>query len=495
MNYMMVLAIIMVLGLYLIIGIRAKKKAELSAKHFLSGNKEIPWFVATVSDRASACSGYWTVGVPGTAFAYGLASIWIGIGCVIPTFINWLLLAKRMKALTDKYNVLTMTDMFAMRTDDKGLLRTVSAFVIVIFMTAYLSSQIVAQAKVFQLVFDVSYNPALWVSAIFILIYTMVGGYFAVASVNTIQGFLMLFALFVVPVVALVSTGFSVVGELAHELDPSIFLPVHGMSPGYSAAWIIGMVIGMALPCFGQPHIMNSLIVVEDTRKLTIRRCVTLGPAFDIVNCYASVAIGIIALALFSSVITDPEQSIYYIIEEFFGSFVGGILISGVIAAIMSTAAAMLMVVTRECVDTIYCRLIKKVTPDDMDQKMLVHLSRWIQVPIVAVAVIYSMQGGSAFGLVMYAFGGMGAAFTPVLFATLFWRGLTHAGALSCIIGGTIIYILWSMFGLSSYLYGIYQTVPVTIISTLIMVVVSLATKLPKNVEEDFDEMIKSKVA
>ncbi len=492
MDYIMILAIFLVLGLYLVIGIRSKRKADLSAKHFLSGNKEIPWFIATVSDRASACSGYWTVGVPGTAYAYGLASIWIGIGCVIPTYINWLCLAKRMKALTNKYGVLTMTDMFAERTQDqKNILRGISAIVILIFMTAYLSSQIVAQAKVFQMVFETNFDMSVWISAIFILLYTMIGGYFAVASVNTIQGFLMLFTLFVAPVVAIVqSGGFGTIVEKAHEIDPLVWTAVHGMDAGHGAAWIIGMVLGMAIPCFGQPHIMNSLIVVEDTSKKTIRRCTTLGPAFDIVNAYTSAIIGIVALALFSTVITDPEQSIYYLINNFFGSFFGGILISGVIAAIMSTAAAMLMVITRECVDTIYCRLIKKTTAEKLPAKKGVLLSRWLQVPIMLAAVIYSLQGGSAFGLVMYAFGGMGAAFTPVLFGTLFWKRMTHAGAIACIVGGTVIYILWTNLGLSAYMFDIYQTIPVTIISALLMVVVSLMTKPPTTVEEDFNCML-----
>ncbi len=483
---------------YILIGFRSMKEAKKSAGSYLMAERKVPWFIASVSDRASSMSGWWTLGVVGQCSTTGLATVWTGWGCVLTPILNWTLFAKRIRALGEKYNVLTFSELLVARTGAKTpTLRIVSAISIIMFTTAYMSSQLVAEGKVLAEVLGVGIAPAVAISGILILVYTYTGGYMGVAKANTIQGMLMMLTLIVVPIYAMIAGGGwdKIMGNAA-ELNDVIFDWTGGGDLGQQILTIVGM-FAICLPAWGQPHIMTRMLSIADANRRYVRRAVTVASAMDVVATYCAFMMGAVALGYFG-VLPDPENAIYYMVNEFMGPVIGGLMMCGVIAAIMSTAAAMTLIVSGEIVNSLYFEWIKKGTGVSEQKKVL--LNKLCLIPIMAIAVWMGSSGGSAWDLVIYAYNGMGSAFTPVIFACVIWKGLTKEGAIASIVTGTVMTIVWDKLQLTATIFPDYvvpssfNVIPCILIATIAMVIVSKLTKTPENAEEDMRLMRTARV-
>lgn len=483
---------------YIGIGLHSMREAKKNAGSYLMAERKVPWFIASVSDRASSMSGWWTIGYPGQAATTGIATCWSGWGCVLTPILNWTLFAKRIRALGAKYDCLTFSEILVARTGAKGpTLRVVAAINIIIFTTAYMSSQLVAEGKVLAEVLNVGIGAAVIISGALILIYTFTGGYMGVAKANTVQGILMMVTLIFVPVIAIMKAGgWSTVMGNAVDLNPNLFDWTGGGSLAQQLITIIGM-FAICLPAWGQPHIMTRMLSLKETGRNYVRRAVTVAGLMDVIATYCAFLMGAIALGYFG-ILEDPENSIYYIVNEFMGPVIGGVMMCGVIAAIMSTAAAMMLIVSGELVNSIYFQWLKK--GQGVSDKARVTLSKVMLFPIMAIAVWMGIGGGSAWDLVIYAYNGMGAAFTPALFACVLWTRLTKEGVISSIVSGTILVILWDKLSLRAALLpdfvvpSSFDAIPITLLTTIIMVIVSLCTKKPENADEDMALMREKRI-
>ena len=478
---------------YIGIGFHSMKQASKNAGSYLMAERQVPWFIAAVSDRAASMSGWWTIGYPGQSATTGIATVWSGWGCVLTPILNWTLFAKRIRALGGKYNVLTFSELLVARTGaTTHTLRVVAAINIIIFTTAYMSSQLVAEGKVLGELLGWEIGPAVVLSGGLILIYTLTGGYMGVAKANTVQGILMMVTLVCVPIIAIIKGGgWTNIMTRAADLNPEIFNWTGGGSVLQQIITVVGM-FAICLPAWGQPHIMTRMLSLQDTDRTYIRRSVTVAGFMDVIAAICAFLMGALALGIFGK-LADPENSIYYIINEFMGPILGGIMLCGIIAAIMSTAAAMGLIVSGELVDSLYFTALKG--KKGVSEKTRVLLSRIMLFPVMGVAVWMGAGGGSAWDLVIYAYNGMGAAFTPVIFGCVLYKGMTKEGVIAAIISGTIIVILWDKLAMASVLFPAFEipssfnAIPCTLISTLCMVIVSSVTKKPENRDEDFELM------
>lgn len=388
------------------VGIYYRNRAGKSIDHFLLGNRELPWWMASISERASAMSGYWTLGYPGQGVTTGIATVFAGFGCVIAAMMNWCMIAKRIRRLSEKYDVLTLPDLFAVRVrDNTGTVRIVAALIIVLFMSVYLSSQLVAQGKVFTAVFNIPFTYSVIIGALSILFYTLLGGFFAVVVTDVIQGMLMMFVIIGVPIYVMAKVGIIDVLSAAAAIKPSLAM-IGGGKSGMAAFSLLLGLFAIGLPAFGQPHIINRLMSinnVEDSKN--IKRSLTVASAMDYFATYFAVFIGLLAVVLYAKM-PDPENAVFYLIKDHVHPLLGGVFVAGILAAIMSTANSFLLVVAGELIDTLYRRSFKK----DLEQSKTVLYTRLVMLPIIIITVYGAIKGGSVFYLVLYAYGGIGAA-------------------------------------------------------------------------------------
>lgn len=492
--------IIIAFGFYLLvmmgIGFYAFKKTSSTEDYFLGGRSLGAW-VAALSAQASDMSGWLLMGLPGAIYAAGTGEIWIAVGLLIGTVLNWMFVATRLRRYTiQANNSLTLPEFFENRYHDKTkLLKIVSAVFIAIFFLAYTASAFSAGAKLFSAVFGIDYSIALAIGAVVILVYTFLGGYLAVCWTDFVQGFLMLVTLLVVPVIVLCLMGGT--SETKAALDS---LSTNFLNPFYDNGkplTFIGVIsqLAWALGYFGMPHILVRFMSIKSEAE--VRKSRKIGIAWVIISLTASCTVGIIGRGFFAETgISDSENIFIEMINKVFSqhyhlAFIGGILLCGILAAIMSSADSQLLVTASAVSEDIYKGIINKKAGD----KSMLLVSRITVLLISAVAFIIALDPESSImGLVSVAWAGLGATFGPIVLFSLFWRRSNLPGAISAMITGGTVVLIWEYIPFAgktlSAITGLYSIVPGFALGSLVMVVVSLLTKAPcAAILSDFDKV------
>lgn len=382
------------------------------------------------------------IGLPGTAYviyAGTQEAIWTAIGLMLGTYLNWLFVAKRLRKYTEiSGNSITIPDFLENRfKDTKHILRIGSAIFIVIFFLVYTSSQFSAGAKLFSTVFGLNYTTGLIIGAVIIVSYTALGGFSAVCWTDAIQGGIMFFALIVIPFMAVMEMGG--VGEVATrlaQLTPESlgFFP---MKDGAIDSMLLASALGWGLGYFGQPHILTRFMAIESPEM--IKRSRTIAMIWVIITLTAAVAIGVIGKAYMPN-LADSETIYMNMIDSMFPDVIAGILLTAILAAIMSTASSQLLVTASSASRDLYALLFKKSTSGTE----IVWVSRLTVLIISLIAIVIALDADSSvFGLVACAWGGFGAAFGPLILFSLFWKRTTVQGAIAGMITGGVVDLLW----------------------------------------------------
>lgn len=487
--------------LVLIIGWIFSKKINTLSDYLLADRQNNAW-VTAISAQASDMSGWLLMGLPGALFLAGANAAWIGIGLAIGTYVNWLVVARRLRRYSFiAGDSITLPQFFENRFHDKkGLLRVISAIVIFVFFTIYLASGLNASGKLFQLVFPgLEYAPAMLIGLLIVVIYTFMGGFKAVCWTDLFQGLLMFFAIIIVPIVAITT-----MGGLEKSMEATAdfgagFLNLFQNTDGspYPVTNIISN-LAWGLGYMGMPHILIRFMAAKNDRTIkTSRRIATVWVVFSL---FASVLIGIVGRTFFQDpVVGDPNTYAYLsasasnaetifieLSKTLFPSIIAGIFISAILAAVMSTADSQLLVVASAMSNDIAGKMFKK----ELTQKQLVTISRYAIVGVSVIAALLALNPNSTImGLVEYAWGGFGAAFGPVIILAIFWRRMTLSGAVAGMVTGFVTDILWNTFLKAST--GIYELLPAFVLALIVIVVVSLCTPPPsKEVTDDFDKML-----
>ena len=441
---------------------------------YILGGRSLGSLVTALSAGASDMSGWLLMGLPGAAYLGGLSEGWIAVGLVLGAWANWHLVAGPLRVYTERTrNALTLPDFFTHRfADDARLLRVLSALVILVFFAVYCASGIVAGAKLFQEVFGVPYAQALWWGAAVTIAYTFIGGFLAVSWTDTVQATLMIFALLLVPVMVIVGVGG--LGEglaLVEQVDPSRLDWV-----GAGGAIAVVSALAWGLGYFGQPHILARFMAAESLAA--IPRARRIGMTWMVLCLLGSVSVGVFGIAWYAAhpadagpVAADAERVFIALSQQLFNPWVAGVLLSAILAAIMSTLSCRLLVCSSALTEDFYRGFVRPRA----GQRELVWFGRAMVLAVALLAIWIARDPDSrVLGLVAYAWAGFGAAFGPVVLLSLAWGRMTRNGALAGVLAGAATVVLWKHTG-----NALYEIVPGFIAATVAIVVVSLLGKAP----------------
>ncbi len=453
------------------IGIYSAKFSSKGLGEFFLGGRSMNKFVVALSAVASGRSSWLLIGFTGMAFVKGVSAVWAAAGYVTAEFLMFLFAAPELRKQTELKDDITVSDYFESRFNDTThILRLVSAIIIIVFMTAYISAQFVGGGKAFSSSFGTSPETGILITAVIVLLYTMLGGFLAVSLTDVIQAFFMLFALFILPLISIVDFGgWNKVVNAVYNINPSLVDP---FALGTGA--LIGFVgIGLGSP--GNPHILVRYMSIKDPAELKFSAYV--GTFWNATMAIAAVVIGLVGRAYFPSVEylpgKDAENLYPYLAQLHLHPVLFGVVIASILAAIMSTADSMLLVSASAVIRDIYQKIINPRR--DFTQKELVIYSRLVILLIVVVALIFGYFASDlVFWLVLFAWGGLGAAFGPTILLSLFWKRTTKEGVFTGFITGVLTIIIWRQTPELKAM--VYELVPGFLLSLFFTVVVSLLT-------------------
>ncbi|MBS4899284.1 MAG: sodium/proline symporter PutP [Clostridiales bacterium] len=494
-----ILAFVIYFGVMIGIGFLSMSKNNSSEEYFLGG-RSLNGFVAALSAQASDMSGWLLMGLPGSVYALGTGQIWIAIGLFIGTVCNWLFISTRLRRYTIVAdNAVTLPQYFGNRfKEGRRFLLLVSAVAILIFFLVYTASAFSAGGQLFATVFGIDYHIALIIGACVIVVYTLLGGFKAVCDTDFVQGTVMLIALIAVPIIAYGMIHGNVAGNVPqgiHFLDP-----LYDGGKPISAVSIISQ-LGWGLGYCGMPHILVRFMAVKNNKELNKAKVV--GISWVAASLLFAVFIGIIGRSYLKTDLAaaGSQEKVFLnmIIDIFTKDFnlpiIAGIFLCGALAAIMSTADSQLLV-TGSCVtEDIYQGFMKR-RPSD---KKAVWISRVVVLIIAGLALFIAWNpNNSIMGLVSDAWAGLGSAFGPTVLLSLYWKRINTKGAIAGIAVGATTVLIWDYIPLvgGQTLYaatGLYSLIVGFGLSTLAILIFSLATKAPSQEVLDEFERVRSK--
>ena len=485
MEHWSVIAMAIYLLILLLIGYYSYRKTS-NISDYMLGDRGLGPMVTALSAGASDMSGWMLMGLPGAVYLTGISSFWLGIGLTIGAYLNYRLLAPRFRVYTEVANdSLTVPDYLENRFKDKSnMLRLVSGIVILVFFVLYCSSGIVAGGKLFESTFGLTYTTGVIVTLAVVVLYTYFGGFLAVSLTDCFQGALMFVCLVMVPVVAYMNLDMDpgTFVNKVKDIDPALF----DMFRGTSVATIIGF-LAWGLGYFGQPHIIVRFMAIKSAHELNSARRIGIG--WMAIGLLGAVASGLIGLIFFSEnkiPLSDPETVFLRLGDILFHPFITGLILTAVLAAVMSTLSSQLLVCSSSITKDFYITFFNKKASDK--QQLAISKLSVLVVGVVATIFAY-LPNKTILDIVGQAWAGFGSAFGPVLLLSLHWKRMTKWGALSGMIVGGLTVIIWIVSGLSSY---IYEMVPGFTLSLIAVIVVSLLTKKQdESVDKDFSDMEK----
>lgn len=477
--FAILISFIFYLIVMLLIGWYFYSRTNNLSDYVLGGRKLNAW-VTSLSAQASDMSGWLLLGLPGYAYLAGLESVWLLMGLLIGTYLNWKFIAKRLRRYTELANdSITLPDFFENRFGAKSkLLRITSALFILFFFLIYTSSGFVAGAKLFSTVFDISYINALVIGGIIIVSYTFLGGFFAVSWTDVIQGTIMFIAIIFVPVYAIIENGgfqFTLNEVIVMNIDHlNIFTDSKGEL--ISVITVLSL-LGWGFGYFGQPHILARFMAINDAEEISKARKIAMGwVTFSLIF---AVLLGMVGYAVFPHIFTgaDSEKIFIYMVEQLINPLFAGILLAAILAAIMSTADSQLLVASSSLTEDIYKTILRPGASD----KELVWVSRTFVVIIAVIALFIGINpNSSVLNLVAYAWAGFGATFGPIVILSLYWKGISEHGALAGMLVGGITIIIWK--NLNGGIFELYEIIPGFIFSVIAVILFSRKSEI--NVEQ-----------
>ncbi len=463
-------AFIVYLIVLLSIGIFFYLRTSNLSDYVLGGRGLNPW-VTALSAGASDMSGWLLLGLPGAMYAGGMNNLWIAVGLSIGAFLNWQFVAKRLRTYTEAASdAITLPDYLENRFyDTSRVLRVISALVILIFFTIYVSSGLVGGAILFEQSFGMSYQSALWIGSLVIVSYTFLGGFMAVSWTDFIQGTLMFLALLIVPyiTVQLIGSWGEVTAQVG-AIDPEYLDAFSGMS-------FLGIISLMAwgLGYFGQPHILARFMAIKRPGAVPVAQ--TVGMTWMVAGLFGAIFTGFAGIAYFADAPLENSETVFIaLVQVVTNPWIGGILLAAILSAIMSTVDSQLLVCSSAIAEDFYKQILRK----EAKRNELVWIGRISVIALALIATsIASNPDSKVLDLVAYAWGGFGASFGPVVILSLFWKRMTRNGTLAGMIVGALTVIVWKH--LSGGLFDLYEILPGFILCTITIIVVSLMGQEP----------------
>lgn len=481
---------VLYIGLMMAIGVYYYRRTRNMSDYFL-GNRKLGAWVTSMSAEASDMSGWMLMGVPGFAYLAGLNAGWIAVGIALGTWANWQFVAARLRKYTElANNSLTLPEFLENRFEDKsGLLRIIPAVFILIFFIIYTSSGFVSAGRLFETVFGIPYQFAIFIGAGSVVFYTLVGGFLAVSRTDFIQGVMMFFAILVVPITAgMHMGGFEATVTAIDNVQHSLLEPFTKTDGTTLGAIELISLLAWGVGYFGQPHILVRFMAISSSKE--IKQATRIAMTWVIISLAAAVAVGMVGRVFLKETLEGTASETVFLVmtNQMFPPVVAGLILSAVLAAIMSTASSQLLVAASAFAQDFYRTLLRK----DADQRELVWISRASVLVIASLAIFLGLNPNSfILDMVSYAWAGFGAAFGPSILMSLFWRRTTRNGVLAGIITGGITVLIWKQFAW----LGLYEIVPGFLFSLAAIYIVSIMDKEPSvSIKATFDAVEKSTI-
>ncbi len=454
------------------IGIYAWRKSTANSAEYLLSGRQLGPAVTALAAGASDMSGWLMLGLPGALYISGLAEAWIAIGLFTGALLNWIIVAPRLRAQTESYgNALTIPEFLGNRFgDQRHILRLTASIVIIVFFALYSASGLVAGGKLFQTAFNADYQTGLWITASVVVAYVVLGGFLAVSLTDFVQGTIMAIALVIVPLLAWqgLAQGTDLAAALT-DIDPgmtSLFAGTTTVGILSTAAWGLGY--------FGQPHIIVRFMAIRSVKDIPLARNICM--VWMAVTLCGAVMVGLIGRVYAEQkglAVADPETIFILLAGDLFAPLAIGFLLAAILAAIMSTISAQLLVTGSSLTEDIYRLFIRR----SASEREIVTVGRLSVVAVAAAAMLLAQNPSSSIlSLVSNAWAGFGAAFGPVIILALTWPRMTLAGAMAGMITGALVVIGWIVLGWSA---SLYEIIPGFVAAMAAVVIVSVMRPTP----------------
>jgi len=512
------------LGIYMAIiiamGLWYSRKANTNIEgYFLAKRKFGPW-LTSLSAQASDMSGWLLMGLPGAAFFLGLGYAWIVIGLFIGTWINWALVAKRLRSYSEiAKNSITLPEFLSNRFhDNKRILLAVAAVISLLFFSVYVGAQLIVVGRVFNHIFGLNMTIMVIIGAAVVLSYTLIGGFLAVGITDVVQSLLMVAALTLVMVFGVAYAGGvsgvteslrnfpnfidffgfeGVVGLFSTAQQQGVADGVPQFGPGIQLTFLaIISLMAWGLGYFGMPHVLVRFMAINKLSNFRESRIIAITWVF--IGMFAALAIGLIGRAIFPGAFaTTREAETVFILmsQEFFPPLFAGVVISGILAASMSSTDSYMLIVSSSVANDIYKGIVNK----NASERTVMWIARVTMLLVTVIAIAVAMTGDTIFQVVAYAWAGLGASFGPIILFSLFWKRTTLPAALAGMLTGGVTVVVWRnlvrplhaneyLSPLARDALNMYELLPAFILSCLVILCVSLATKKPSEaIEREFD--------
>ena len=503
----MIAYMIAVIGIGLAFARRANKNSE---EYFLGGRSLGPW-VTAMSAEASDMSGWLLMGLPGVAYWCGIAdAAWTAIGLAVGTYINWLITSKRLRRYSEKAGkAITLPEFFSNRFHEKNkVVMTVAALFILIFFTVYAASCLVTCGKLFSTLFGLDYIPMMIVGAVFVLIYTIIGGFLAESASDFMQAVVMICALVIIVVTGTAAAGgLGAVIENANSIPGFLEFfgvatpttvdgvqqvvngtPQFGEAASYSPLSIVSC-LAWGLGYFGMPQVLLRFMAIRTEHELTRSR--RIATVWVVISLIIAVFIGVVGRVLYpDALLTESSAENVFILlsTNLLPPLLAGLVMAGILAATISSSDSYLLIAASAFSKNIYQGLLHKKASD----KQVLNISRITLLVITAIAIVIALDENSViFTIVSFAWAGFGATFGPLMLLSLFWKRVNRAGAIAGMISGGSMVFIWNLLVRPlGGLWDVYELLPAFLVSCLVIVVVSLLTAPPsEEIQREFEEV------
>lgn len=502
------MAVVIGIGLFF-----AKRANQSSEDYFIGGRSLGPW-VAAMSAEASDMSGWLLMGLPGVAYWCGISdAAWTAIGLAVGTYLNWLLVAKRLRRYsTLAGNAITIPDFFSNRfRENKKVIMTIAALFILVFFTVYAASCFVTCGKLFSSLFGLPYQWMMVAGALFVILYTFLGGFLAESVSDFMQGVVMIGALATILIAGTIAAGgvdavvqnaqsidgfFTFFGIATPQVDAAgvqqiseAGAPLFGAAGDYGLLTIIST-LSWGLGYFGIPQVLLRFMAIRKADEL--RKSRRIATVWVLISLFAAVCIGLIGRALFpteSTLLTaGGAENVFIVLStHLLPPLIGGVVMAGILAATISSSDSYLLIAASAFSKNIFQGVLKK----DATDKQVMTVSRIILLAIAVIGMLIALDENSViFKVVSFAWAGFGATFGPIMLFSLFWKRTNRAGAIAGMLTGGIMVFVWNMLlrPLGGWL-DIYELFPAFVLSCIAIVVVSLLTKAPsKEIQDEFEQ-------
>lgn len=498
------MAVVIGIGLFF-----AKRANENSENYFLGGRSLGPW-VAAMSAEASDMSGWLLMGLPGVAYWCGLSdAAWTAIGLFIGTYINWKIVAKRLHAYSIVAgDAITIPDFFSKRYKEKNqIIMTISAVFILVFFTVYAASCFVTVGKLFSSIFGFPYQTMMIAGAVFVIIYTFLGGFLAESTSDFMQGIVMIIALALILITSVIYAGgpAAVVNNLKDipgfltffgTATPTVIDGVQQVSPSGNALFgdagtygflTIISTLSWGLGYFGVPQVLLRFMAIR--KQSEIKKSRRIATTWCFISLIAAVLIGLIGRAIYPTTLltnSSAENIFITMSTNLLPSLLAGLAMAGILAATISSSDSYLLIAASAFSKNIFQGLIKK----DATDKQVMNISKIVLIAVSLIGIVIALDKTSViFTLVSFAWAGFGATFGPIMLFSLFWKKTTREGAIAGMLSGGIMVFIWKLvIKPIGGVFGIYELLPAFLVSCIVIIVVSLLTKEPsEEIKKEFE--------